>query len=77
MEGRWEYIAYAVADIRQGVVLQLGALDEVLTTPQSKNLPLTYKVKTYHPQRYQTWTVNKGSREHINFSPPKQTNHTA
>jgi hypothetical protein len=40
MEGRWEYIDYAVADIRQGAILQLGALDEVLTTPQNKNLTL-------------------------------------
>jgi len=40
MEGRWKYIEYAFADILQGVVLQLGALDEVLTTPQSKILPL-------------------------------------
>jgi len=71
MEGRWEYIEYAVADIRQGVVLQLGALGEVLTTPQSK----TYRA-TDDPQRYQAWTVNKGSWQH-KFQSTKQTNHIA
>jgi len=35
-EGSCEYIEYAVADSRHGVVLQLGGLGEVLTTPLRK-----------------------------------------
>jgi hypothetical protein len=37
MEGSREYIEYAVADSRQGVVFQLGGLGEVLKTPYCKN----------------------------------------
>jgi hypothetical protein len=37
MEGSCEYIEKAVADSRQGVVLQLGGLNVGLTTPHSKN----------------------------------------
>jgi hypothetical protein len=38
MEGRCEYIESAVADSRRGVVLQLGGLGEVLTTPHRENV---------------------------------------
>jgi hypothetical protein len=38
MEGSCEYIEQAVADSRQGVVLQLGELGKVLKTPHRKNV---------------------------------------
>ena len=38
MEGSCKYIELAVTDSREGVVLQLGGLDELLTTPHCKNL---------------------------------------
>jgi len=38
MEGSCKYIELAVADSREGVVLQLGGLGELLTTPHCKNL---------------------------------------
>jgi hypothetical protein len=37
-EGSREYIEQAVADSRQWVVLQLGGLGYVLTTPHRKNV---------------------------------------
>jgi glucan phosphorylase len=41
MEGGCKYTELAVADSRKGVVLQLGGLSEVLTTPHSKIVPVT------------------------------------
>jgi len=38
MEGSCKYIELAVTDSREGVVLQLGGLDELLTTPHCKNV---------------------------------------
>ena len=38
MEGSCEYIKEAVAESRQGVVLQLGGIGEVLITPHFKNV---------------------------------------
>jgi len=40
MEGSCEYIEYAVVDIRQGVILQLGGW---LTTPHLKKVTLLRK----------------------------------
>ena len=37
MDGGGEYIEYTVADSRHRVVLQLGVLSYVLTTPHHKN----------------------------------------
>jgi len=44
MEGNCEYIEYAVADSRQGVVLQFGELGEVLITHYRKKW---YSQETY------------------------------
>jgi hypothetical protein len=38
VEGGGEYIEYAVTDSRHWVVLQIGGLSDVLTTPHHKNL---------------------------------------
>jgi hypothetical protein len=43
MEGTCKYIEYAIADMRQGVVLQLGGLGLVSTTPHRKKL-ICYKM---------------------------------
>jgi hypothetical protein len=40
MVGSCEYIEQAVADSRQGVVVQLGGLGEGLTTPHRENVSL-------------------------------------
>jgi hypothetical protein len=46
MEDSYEYIESIVADSRQGLVLQLGGLGDVVTTLHTKNWPC-YESDTY------------------------------
>jgi hypothetical protein len=49
MVGSYEYIKQAVADSRQGVVLQLRGLDVGLTTPHRQNNLVTKIYKCFRP----------------------------
>jgi uncharacterized membrane protein YccC len=47
MEGSCKYIEQAIADSRQGVVLQLGELGEGLTTAHRENVSLLRNIHRY------------------------------